>query len=76
VLVHQHVKDSCKLTPPYLAEQLISKLTAAPVKKYMAVDGGQNPHGPPCESFHYHGYVEMEADAVKQISTWIKQPVP
>ena len=76
VLVHQHAKDSCKLTPPYLAERLISKLTASPVKKYMEVDGGQNPTGPACEAFHYHGYIEMEPEAVAQISAWIKHPVP
>jgi hypothetical protein len=76
VLVHQHAKDSCKLTPPYLAERLMTKLTASPVKKYMEVDGGQNPKGPPCEAFHFHGYVEMEPEAVAQISAWIKRPVP
>lgn len=76
VLVHQHAKDSCKITPPYLAERLISKLTASPVTKYMEVDGGQNPTGPPCEAFHYHGYIEMESEAVRQISAWIKHPVP
>ena len=76
VLVHQHAKDSCKITPPYLAARLIGKLTTAPVKKYMEVDGGQNPTGPPCEAFHYHGYIEMESEAVAQISAWIKHPVP
>lgn len=76
VLVHQHAKDSCRLTPPYLAERLISKLTASPVKKYMEVDGGQNPTGHVCEAFHYHGYIEMEPEAVAQISAWIKHPVP
>jgi predicted esterase len=76
VLVHQHAKDSCKLTPPYLAARLIDKLTASPVKKYIEVDGGQNPTGPACEAFHYHGYIEMEPQAVAQISAWIKHPVP
>ena len=76
VLVHQHAKDSCRLTPPYLAERLISKLTASPAKKYMEVDGGQNPTGPICEAFHYHGYIEMESEAVSQIAAWIKHPVP
>lgn len=76
VLVHQHAKDSCKLTPPYLAERLVARLTAAPVKKYMEVNGGQNPKGHVCEAFHYHGYIEMEPEAVQQISAWIKQPVP
>lgn len=76
VLVHQHAKDSCKLTPPYLAERLVVKLSASPVKKYMEVDGGQNPSGPACEALHYHGYIGMEAQAVEQITAWIKQPVP
>jgi pimeloyl-ACP methyl ester carboxylesterase len=76
VLVHQHAKDSCKLTPPYLAERLLSKLTAAPIKKYMEVEGGQNPSGPPCEAFHYHGYIEMEPQAVAQITAWIQKPTP
>jgi len=76
VLVHQHAKDSCKITPPYLAQRLLGKLTSAPVKKYMEVDGGQNPTGPACEAFHYHGYIQMEPEAVAQISAWIKHPVP
>ncbi|WP_310646416.1 alpha/beta hydrolase [Limnohabitans sp.] len=76
VLVHQHAKDGCKITPPYLAERLMPKLTASPVKKYMEVDGGQNPTGPPCEAFHHHGYIGMESEAVAQISAWIKHPVP
>jgi hypothetical protein len=76
VLVHQHAQDSCKLTPPYLAERLIPKLSASPVKKYMEVDGGQNPSGPACEAFHYHGYIGMEPEAVAQITDWIKHPVP
>ena len=76
VLVHQHTKDSCRLTPPYLAERLVGRLTAAPIKKYMEVDGGQNPYGPPCEAFHYHGYIEMEPQAVAQIAAWIQKPTP
>jgi len=76
VLVHQHAKDSCKLTPPYLAERLMGKLTAARVKKYMLVDGGKNPTGDPCQALHYHGYIGMEAEAVAQIASWIQRPMP
>lgn len=76
VLVYQHAKDGCKLTPPYLAARLLGQLTAAPVRKYIEVDGGQNPKGPPCEAFHYHGYIEMEPQAVAQIAAWIHKPVP
>jgi len=76
VLVHQHAKDSCKLTPPYLAERLVGQLNAARVKKYMLVSGGSNPTGDPCQALHYHGYIGMEAEAVEQISSWIKSPMP
>ena len=30
--------------------------------------------GPVCEPMHYHGYIGMEAEAVKMISDWIKSP--
>lgn len=76
VLVHQHAKDSCKLTPPHLAERLMGKLTASRVKKYMLVDGGKNPTGDPCQALHYHGYIGMEAEAVAQIASWIQRPMP
>jgi hypothetical protein len=29
-----------------------------------------------CEPMHYHGYIGMEAEAVKMISDWIKNPAP
>jgi pimeloyl-ACP methyl ester carboxylesterase len=76
VLVHQHAKDSCKLTPPHLAERLMAKLSASRVKKYMLVDGGSNPTGDPCQALHYHGYIGMEAEAVAQMTSWIQLPVP
>lgn len=76
VLVHQHAKDSCKITPPHLAERLMPKLSAARVKKYMLVDGGSNPTGDPCQALHHHGYIGMEAEAVAQMASWIRQPVP
>jgi pimeloyl-ACP methyl ester carboxylesterase len=76
VLVYQHAKDACAKTPPYLAVRLMPRLTASPVHKYMEVNGGQNPYGKTCEAFHYHGFIEMETQAVAQISAWIKQPLP
>jgi len=54
----------------------MGKLTAARVKKYMVVNGGDNPTGDPCQALHYHGYIGMEAEAVAQISSWIQRPAP
>ncbi|WP_180130683.1 alpha/beta hydrolase [Rhodoferax sp. BLA1] len=74
VLIFQHKHDACRITPPAAAQRLISRLVSAPVKQYIEVDGGTEPSSGPCEAFHHHGYVGMEAQAVDQISGWIKHP--
>jgi len=74
VLIFQHKRDACRITPPAAAKRLISRLLSAPVKQYIDVDGGTEPSSGPCEAFHHHGYVGMEAQAVEQISRWIKNP--
>jgi pimeloyl-ACP methyl ester carboxylesterase len=75
VLIYHHKQDSCRITPAYAAERLMKRLTLAPVKKYIEVDGGKDPTGDPCEAFHYHGFIGMEAQAVAQIVQWLKSPV-
>jgi len=74
VLIFQHKLDACPITPAYAARQLVTRLVHAPVKKYIEVDGGGNPYGDVCDAFHYHGFIGMEAQAVDQISQWIKHP--
>ena len=74
VLIFQHKRDACRITPPAAAQRLTSRLLSAPVKQYIEVDGGTEPSSGPCEAFHHHGYVGMEAQAVAQISRWIKTP--
>jgi pimeloyl-ACP methyl ester carboxylesterase len=74
VLVYHHKQDSCRITPAYAAERLIKRLTMAPTKQYIGVDGGKDPVGDPCEAFHYHGFIGMESQAVQQITSWIKSP--
>jgi pimeloyl-ACP methyl ester carboxylesterase len=74
VLIYHHRQDSCRITPAYAAERLIKRLTLAPIKKYIEVDGGKDPVGDPCEAFHYHGFIGMESQAIKQITSWIKSP--
>lgn len=75
VLVFQHKRDACWITPAYAAERLMDRLARAPIKKYMEVDGGTDPTGNPCKAHHYHGFIGMEAQAVEQITRWIKHPV-
>ena len=74
VLIFQHKRDACRLTPAYAAERLMGRLERAPIKQYMEIDGGADPTGDPCEAFHYHGFFGMESQAVAQIVQWIKKP--
>jgi predicted alpha/beta-hydrolase family hydrolase len=76
VLVMHHKRDACKDCDPREAHMITDRLTGAPVKKLLIVDGGGNPSGPECEPMHYHGYIGMEAEAVKNITDWIKNPAP
>ena len=76
VLVHHNKNDACRVTKPYLAEGMVKAFTHAPAKKYIELDGGQNPTGDPCEALHYHGNIGVEDQAVEQIASWIKHPVP
>jgi hypothetical protein len=75
-LVMHHKRDACKDCDPREAHLITERLTGAPVKKLLLVDGGGDPTGPVCEPMHYHGYIGMEAEAVKMISDWIKNPAP
>jgi hypothetical protein len=74
VLVMHHKRDACRDCDPREAHLITERLTGAPVKKLLLVDGGGNPSGPVCEPMHYHGYIGMEEEAVKQIAGFVKDP--
>jgi hypothetical protein len=74
VLVIHHKRDACKSCDPRETKLIVDRLTAAPVKRLMLVDGGGGAHGDPCEPMHYHGYIGMESEAVKAIAEWIRAP--
>ncbi len=74
VLVYHHEKDACELCKPHEVPNILSGLKNSPIKKMMMVSGGSNPTGSPCEGNHWHGFIGMEAQAVADISTWIKKP--
>jgi predicted alpha/beta-fold hydrolase len=76
VLVYHHKDDSCNLTLAHETDWIMQGLKNTPVKKQMIVTGGENPTGDPCEAFHWHGFIGMEARAVKDIAEWIKNPQP
>jgi hypothetical protein len=76
VLVMHHQYDECKFCVPGDTSLIVQKLTNAPIKKRILVNGGGNPFGDPCEPLHWHGYIGMEREAVDIIAGWIANPVP
>lgn len=76
VLVYHHQSDACRITQARDAEWIVKGLTQARVKKFWAVEGGENPSGDPCEALHWHGFIGMETRAVKDMADWIRQPTP
>jgi hypothetical protein len=76
VLVMHHKRDACRDCDPREAHLITERLTGAPVKKLLLVDGGGDASGPVCEPMHYHGYIGMEKEAVAAIAAFIAAPAP
>jgi pimeloyl-ACP methyl ester carboxylesterase len=74
VLVLHHEKDSCSITDPAGAREIIGRLANAPVARAIMVSGGWLPSGNPCSSSHWHGYSGMEREAVDIIAKWVREP--
>lgn len=74
VLVYHHKNDGCRITTAVDTEWILRGLKNAPVKKRWIVEGGSNPEGDPCEALHWHGFIGMEEQAVKDIAGWIAKP--
>lgn len=75
-LVMHHARDACRACRPHEVSWIMDKLTNAPVKKLMVVDGGGEARGDPCEPLHWHGFIGMDAEAVAAITNWITDPKP
>ena len=76
VLVISHEGDTCRVTLPHENKYIMEKLTQAPVKRLMLVSGGRDPTGNECEALHWHGFINMEAEASKIITDWVLNPKP
>jgi len=76
VLVMHNKRDQCPVCEPGWAWRIEKAMSNAPVKKLLLVEGGGGATGPACEALHYHGYIGMEAEAVKDITDWIAKPSP
>jgi len=71
-LVVHHKDDACPSTPYSGAIRLKDTLSASPTRGLVGIDGGSMPYGPPCEPYHYHGFIGRERQVVKIIADWIK----
>ncbi len=76
VLVLHHEKDACWSCAPHEVPLILKGLTKAPVKKLLWAREGGSPRGDPCEAFHWHGFIGMEAQAVESIARWVRDPAP
>ncbi len=76
VLVISHAQDSCRVTLPGEGKYIIEKLTQSPIKKLLILTGGSNPTGNECEALHWHGFINMEAEAARVMTDWVLQPTP
>lgn len=76
VLVMHNKRDQCPVCEPGWASRIENAMSNAPVRKLLLVEGGGGATGPACEALHYHGYIGMEAEAVKDITDWIANPTP
>lgn len=74
VLVMHHRQDACRHSLANGTSWIMRGLSAAPVKKLVMVDGGHDPTGPVCEPLHWHGFINMEDEAVAAIAEWIRHP--
>lgn len=70
VLVVHHEQDGCKHCAFQGASAMLEKFSAAPRKQLLAFSGGSS-SGNPCEPLSYHGFNELDADVVGQITDWI-----
>lgn len=71
-LVVSHRKDGCDITPAADAPKLTKRLTKAAKVDVVLLDGGSPPQSEPCEAKSQHGFLGIEADAVKAMAAFIK----
>jgi pimeloyl-ACP methyl ester carboxylesterase len=76
VLVLHHARDACPVCRPEEVPRIARGLTHAPVHRTVMVDAGNGPSGDACGALHWHGYIGMEAEAVRLIADWIADPRP
>jgi pimeloyl-ACP methyl ester carboxylesterase len=73
VLLLHHRRDACPVCSPAEVPALLDRLTQAPRKQLIWVEGGAGASGDVCTPGHWHGYIGMEREAVDKLADWILQ---
>ena len=74
VLVVHHEQDACNYCSPSQAQKIPEYLKSSPYKRAYIVNGGSDPVGDVCDTYHWHGFINSELETAKLISDWIKNP--
>jgi hypothetical protein len=70
LLVH-HEQDACPATPYGDLPKLVQALRKARPLKVLHYAGGGPPTGAPCTAQHHHGFVNQQADVLRELGTWL-----
>jgi pimeloyl-ACP methyl ester carboxylesterase len=74
VLVVSNQYDTCAVSPPGDASNVLSALTRSPRKELVTVSSSQIARrSDPCEGMSPHGYLGIEAAVVQRISEWMRR---
>ena len=70
VFLMYHRDDACVVTPPDKVLPFKALLTKAANVDVAMLSGGRT-QGDPCEAMSYHGYLGIDGDVVKAVTTWL-----
>jgi pimeloyl-ACP methyl ester carboxylesterase len=74
VLIAHHRHDACEHCPPGNVETIRTRLKSAGPVKVLWYEGGEGMRGDPCEANHYHGFIGIRQQVVRDIMAWIRSP--
>lgn len=74
VLVVHNRRDACDVCRPGEVHYILDRLTNAPIKRLVWMEGGGPPQGDECGPLHWHGYIGIEGQTVDAIAQWIARP--
>jgi hypothetical protein len=76
-LILHHRYDDCYVTPWSDQDDLLDDLKNAPKKELIGLEGGSaGSPGEECRASSYHGFSDIEEQAVAAIARWIKAATP